>query len=336
LAGAAALGVFVFGACSQTRGGTPDLAVGEPLDAAMADDLWNPPDVASGDLASNDDAGTLSQTIYAHTNTTLFQLNSPTSAPVMVGVFDCIGGGVGMDTSMTDLAVDASQTLWGVSQHNVYKLAIQGGTVHCATTIPLPGGASTFYGLSFAPAGVLDATKEVLVAVDTSGALWSVDALGTLVQHGTLGTVPANDGHGHTYANAGTAWELSGDIAMFANNGSPVGYVTVRDCPSPPSPTGCNTVDTLVALDMTKIAQAGTQSVIASVRGQIVKAASCSDSATGYGSFYGIAASGGSVIGFSHAGSIVRISEVDGTGCLVLSTPADIWSGAGISTLAAP
>ncbi len=290
-------------------------------------------DATPGGDSANPDAPSASP-VYAHTNTTLFQVDPAVPTTTMVGAFDCIGG-VGQDAAMTDLAVDRTQTIWGISAHDVYQLSIQGSTVHCATTIALPGASPTFYGLSLAPVGTLDPTNEVLVAADTAGELWSVGAQGQLTQHGTLGVVPADDGHGHTYANAGQPWELAGDIVMLANSGSPVGYATVRDCPSPPSTLNCDAVDTLVALDMTKLAQAGTQSVVASVRGQIVKGAGCSDTAAGYGSLYGIAASGGSVIGFSHTGSIVRVSEADGTGC-VLATSTDVWSGAATSTLAAP
>ena len=321
---------LVLVACSSTSSPPADAAGydGPGSDLSGSD--------ASAQDASSSDAASHPYPIYASTNTTLFRLDSPASTPVMVGAFDCIGG-AGQDTSMTDLALDANQGLWGVSPHYVYGLVVSGATVHCATMVSLPTPGPVFYGLSLAPAGVLDPTKEVLVAADTSGALWSVDATGSIAQHGTLGIVPANDGHGHVYANAGKAWELSGDIVMLANGGSPVGYATVRDCPSPPSSAGCNPVDTLVALDLTQVALAGTQSVVASVRGQVVKAPACSDpSATGYGSFYGIAASGGSVIGFSHAGVVVQISEADGTGCVLSSTPGDLWGGAGVSTLAPP
>ena len=311
--------------------GEPD--TGRPGDSATPD--GSPAD-ASGDSSPVDasDAG-VSYSMYAHTGTTLFQVDTTTLSPTMIGTFDCIGG-MSQDTAMTDLAVDKSQTLWGISAHIVFQLAITGSTVHCAMTIALQG-TTTFYGLSLAPAGVLDPSNEVLVAADTAGELWAIDAQGKLTQHGTFGLVPANDGHGHTYANAGMPWELSGDIVFSANGGSPEGFATVRDCPSPPSVTGCDTTDTLVAIDMTKLAQAGTQSVVSTVRGQIVKSGTCSDtSSTGYGGLYGIAAWEGSVIGFSHTGSIVRVSETDGTGCLAVATASNAWAGAGISTLAPP
>ena len=92
------------------------------------------------------------------------------------------------------------------------------------------------------------ATAGCTVAGNNAGELWAIDSGGTLTQHGNFGTVPANDGHGHTYpaANKGQLWELSGDIVFLANGGSPVGFATVRDCPNPPSQTGCSTIDTLI------------------------------------------------------------------------------------------
>ena len=172
---------------------------------------------------------------------------------------------------------------------------------------------------------MLDPAAEVLVGADTLGDVWSIDSTtGILTQHGTFGLVPATDGHGHTYANAGKAWELSGDVAFLNNGDSPVGYATVRDCPNPPSTTGCSTTDTLIELDPAAMGAATTGSITLSVRGQVVKQASCADTAnTSYGRLFGLAVYETTVFGFSRAGGIVTISEVDGSGCLGLSTPAD-------------
>src|SRR5262249_3456783 len=144
--------------------------------------------------------------------------------------------------------------------------------------------------------------------------------------------VPANDGNGHTYPfkNQGKRWELSGDLVFLANGGSPVGFATVRDCPSPPSTSGCNSTDTLIEIDVSKLSAATSQSVTKAVRGQIVKKAGCADAgnANGYGSMYGIAAWSDKVYGFSHAGAIVEIDNSSGAACLVKDTPADQWAGA--------
>lgn len=277
--------------------------------------------------------------LYVHTNTTLFQ-GDPAVSPLslsLLGDFDCIGG-AGQSTSMTDVAVNADGELWAISTARIYRIDLSGGTVHCADTIPLnnPQGIN-FYGLTFAPKGVLDPDVEVLIGGNSGGELWSIDAGGNLALRGTFGIVPPDDGHGHAYANAGKTWELSGDIVFFANNGSPIGFATVRDCPNPPQTTGCNPVDTLIEIDVPKLATATTQSVTKSVRGQVLKAAGCTDASAGYGSVYGIAGYQGNVQGFSRQGGdgfAITISNVDGTACLDDTFPGLPWAGAGITTVA--
>lgn len=278
-------------------------------------------------------------TIYIHTNTTLFTADpsKPDLDIQQVGDIECIGG-AGEDTSLTDIAVSATGDLWGISKTNVYKLEIQGSTVKCTQTIPLQNpSAIRFYGLAFAPKGVLDPNKEVLVAGNTAGELWRVDEGGSLSMHGTLGVVPSTDGNGHSYPFAGQKWELSGDLVFSENNGSPAGFATVRDCPNPPSTQGCSDIDTLVELNVAKLATATTESVVKSLRGQIVKAAGCNDANVGYGAVFGITAWKDKVFGFSRSldnmGYAISIENDKGTAC-VIQTFAQPWSGAGITTIA--
>src|SRR5262245_58827128 len=155
--------------------------------------------------------------IYASTDTDLYTLDpkDPSLTLTAVGTFDCIDPVNGPHTAMVDIAVDKSDALFGVTGHAVVPLTIQGTTVHCGTEISLnsaqPGQTvPTFYALTFAPVGVLDATKEVLVGGNSAGELWSIDTgAATAKVIGNFGIVPADDGHGHAYANAGKAWELS-------------------------------------------------------------------------------------------------------------------------------
>ncbi len=277
--------------------------------------------------------------IYAHTDTTLFRLdpNSPSLGLTTIGDFDCIGSGSGQDSAMTDFAVNANLDLWGISGYDVHPLTIQGSTVHCEPQIALQNSDARFYGLTFAPSGVLDPSKEVLVAGNSGGELWAIDAQGGLTQHGTLGVVPANDGNGNTYdaANVGKAWELSGDILFLANNGSPVGFAMVRDCPTPPATTGCSYVNTLIELDVPKLGSATTGSVLKAIRGQIRQGPSCHDGmGTDYGNIYGIAAWNDKVYGFSRTGNLVEISIDDGTACLVKAYSTSLFAGAGVTTKA--
>lgn len=325
-------------ACSSTGGG-----VGAPSDASTGGTSSG----GTGGATSGGTGGTLlvdagdgsagKQLVYAHTDTMLFSFD-PAVTPLkltQLGNFDCIGGS-GQDVSMTDVAVDRDGNLFGISATKVQPLSVVGTVVECGAPIALSGAADPkFYALTFAPAGVLDPNLEVLVAGNTAGELWSISATGTLALLGTFGTVPANDGNGHTYPNSGTAWELSGDIVFLANDGNPLGYATVRDCPNPPSSSGCNGDDTLIEIDVPKLATAGGGSVTKSVRGLVVKRSGCTDSIVGsYDNMFGIAAWGDRVYGFSRAGYLVDIDIADGSACLVDEYPGAKFSGAGITTLA--
>ena len=276
--------------------------------------------------------------VYVHSNTTLHQFD-PAAMPYQlqpIGDFDCIGG-AGQDTSMTDFAVNAAGTLFGVSQTKAYVLEIQGSVVHCKSTINLPtklpsGKTTVFYALSIAPAGVVAATESV-IAGNTDGELWAIDDQGNATQHGNFGLVPAKDQNGYVFPNAGKPWELSGDIVFLENGGTPVGFATVRDCSSPPKSSPCNT-DTLIEIDVAAMKNAGNQSVLKSVRGKIQKAATCSDATTAYGNMYGIAAFNDQIFGFSNKGEFVTISNKDGSACLVQSFAMEKWAGAGVTTIA--
>ena len=276
---------------------------------------------------------------------------SSTLALTQIGTFDCIGtaGTPGQQsTAMTDLAVDRNQNLWGLSSYAVRALTVQGTTVHCGTEIEVhvPDPNSTdptfpyikFEALTFAPEGVISPGVETLVAGDTAGELWVIDTAASpvsITQHGAFGTVPADDGRGHAYTYPGGTWELSGDIVFLANNGSPVGFATVRDCPNPPDNMGCNETDTLIEIDMTALAQAGTQNVTKAIRGQVIESTSCGgNDKFGFGSLFGIASWNAQVYGFARSGDLVQISNVDGTACLVKDYPADLFSGAAVTTLA--
>lgn len=292
-----------------------------------------------GGFTGGSSGGEPAPKIYVHTNTTLYEADpsAPDLAVKEIGPVDCIGG-AGEDTSLTDLAVSATGDIWGISKSNVFRLEIDGTSVKCTQTIALNNPADIrFYGLTFAPKGVLDPSAEILIAGNTAGELWSVSAGGELVQRGTLGTVPLDDGNGHSYPYSGKKWELSGDLVFLENGGNPAGFATVRDCPNPPSSAGCHVVDTLIELDVPSLATAGTGSVLKSVRGQIVPAAECDDGSEGYGSVFGVTAYKDKVYGFARglniAGLALSMDNNKGTACIIKSFTQE-WSGAGITTTA--
>lgn len=285
-----------------------------------------------------------SNIIYASTDDTLYRLDpDAVNLPLVeIGKFDCIGSNAGQYKAMTDIAVDNKENLWGITGHVVMPLTIEaGGVIKCGAKTSLMSAQQgqslpTFYALTFAPIGVIDPNVEVLMAGDSAGQLWAIDAVGNTSQHGSFGLVPGNDGNGYSYdpANVGKVWELSGDLVFLANNGSPVGFATVRDCPNPPSTTGCSKTDTLLEIDMAKLGAVGSANVAKAVRGAIVRAAGCADPVASYGSMYGIAAWNDKVYGFSRTGLLVGIDTNKGGACIVQEYPTASFSGAGVTTLA--
>jgi hypothetical protein len=257
--------------------------------------------------------------LYAHTDNTLYTFDplDIAAAPTKLGTFDCVG--TGMVKSMTDFAVTKDGKMFGVSEGAAFPLTVKGGTVHCEATWSLP--ATKFYGLTVAPENTVAAT-ETLVGADGNGGLWLIDQnSGTPTQVGTLGTDPKTN----------TAWGLSGDIVFLANGGSPVGFATVRACPK----GNCSTTDTLIEVDVSAI-KPGTQSVMKSVRGQVVKGSWCTNTSSPntFGSMFGIAAFEDKVYGFSRKGDVVEIRNSDGSGCLVSSNSSTLFAGAGVTTTA--
>lgn len=315
-----ALLVWVASACGGgSKFGTD---AGNPNDAAAQGDApFSNDSGVNLDGSTQPDGSSGGKTLlYAHSNTTLYQLD-PTNltAPIqIIGDFDCIGGS-GNATSMTDIAVNKNGDLYAVSQIAAYPLVIQGSVVHCQATWTLPGN-SAFYGLTFAPENTV-AAAETLVAANSAGNVYSIDSQGQTTILGNFG----KDSNNQTY-------ELSGDIVFLANNGSPVGFATVRACPN----GNCATSDTLVEIDMTKLKPNNTTSIVKSVRGVLHQGTSCTNSQQppSYGKMYGIAAYEDQVYGFSHDTGIVAIDNNDASVCLI-SVPSNIsWSGAGVTTVA--
>lgn len=278
--------------------------------------------------------GTGKTVLYAHDNSALYSVDAadPKLAATMVGKFDCVGG-TGQPTSMTDIAVDRNGKLYGVATNTIFlDMTISGSVVKCtagARPIAQSGTKVKFYGMSFAPVGTLDPQNETLLVGNTDGELYKVDVTsGNITLINDFGTVPAGKG----FLYPGGLWEMSGDIVFLENNGSPIGFATVRDCQSPPSSSTCNPTDTLVQIDLAKFAQ-GTSGAGVTIRGAITKSSSCADTTPKYGSMFGIAAFQDKIIGFSHSGFTVSISNNDGTACLIAGSQPK-WDGAGVTTKA--
>ena len=223
---------------------------------------------------------------------------------------------------MTDIAVDKTGKVYGVSPAAAWPLVIKDGVVHCEAKWPLAYGTH-FNGLTFAPENTVD-VSEVLVGGNAAGELYRIDAgTGSATQIGTLGTDPVT----------GLPWTISGDMVFLANGGDPVGYATVRTCSNPP--TTCAQNDTLLEIDV-KALKPGTQSVAKAVRGVINKGTGCANAASpkGFGSVFGVVAFKDKVYGFSRRGDFIEIHNDTGSGCLEWSRSDLNFAGAGVTTIA--
>ncbi len=270
--------------------------------------------------------------VFANTDNTLWQMDPLTKAVTKVGPFKGLVAG----EDMTDIAVDATGKLYGVSvvpseQGHIFEIAVPaGGTGDVATTITrnLPSTVR-FYALAFAPKGVLGA-DEALVAGDSAGTIWLVPTGGTApTKIGDFGNVAAGDPGGGT---AGMAWQLSGDLAFFSNAGTPVGFATIRPCSGM---TCMSDNDVLVEIDLTELAK---KVPTARLLKRFVGAA------TGHGRLFGVGAWNEEIFAFQRSSAsgpaqLIAVSLVTGKGTVVKDFPEitaskDGWSGAGVTTSA--
>lgn len=302
-------------------GGTPPNVFG-PVDGGPAPGDFDPTDAALSESAAPSGSGPVF--FYANTDTTLYRLDPLNLSTPMarVGDFDCVPSQASV---MTDIAVDKSGRLYGVSPAAAWPLSIQGSVVHCDAKWPLPQDTH-FNGLTVAPENTV-AAEEVLVGGNATGQLFRIDqGSGATTQVGTLGVDPVT----------GRPWTISGDMVFFAgvgNGGEPLGFATVRTCTSP---TSCDLTDTLIEIDV-KAVHAGAQSVLRSIRGPVSKGSGgCTNpsSPTRFGSIFGVVALRDRVYGFSRKGDFLDVASADGAGCLVWNDSTAKFAGAGITTLA--
>ncbi len=266
---------------------------------------------------------------YVHTEATLYEIDPEDKSLALkkLGDVDCMKtSDPKADHSLTDLAVSRDNRIFAVSSNFAYSLELQSGIVHCAKTWPINKavGDSVFYGLTFAPIGTLSPTDEVLVAANNDGQMYTIDeSTGKTTQVGTFGVD----------SKTKLPWSLSGDIVFLENNGTPVGFATVRTCPS--GGGACSGTDTLIELDV-KAIKPGTASALKAVRGPLNKGSWCTSksSTTTFDKMFGIVAYQDRVYGFSDEGYIVEISNKDGSSCLITANVGMNFKGAGIATSA--
>jgi hypothetical protein len=287
-----------------------------------------------GTAAPPDGSVTVTTTIYANTDDSLYTLDPKTHAVTLVGKFT----GNGTD-NITDVAVNGNGDVFVNSTAAVYKAAIPstaGAGVALTKLAAIAGTGQKFFALAFAPAGVLG-PNEALVGGDGDGELWFIDSTnGAIKDLGGFGSDPRTD-----KAHKGHILALSGDIVFYNDAANkPTGVATIRSCTS--KGTGCDTTDDiLVGIDMAALTAAYTGAPAASLlSGFYGGAGSNPGNGIGFGSVYGLGLWGGDVYGFSRnqtgtPPALLAIDTSTGKGAAISGTSfafTNGWSGAGVTT----
>lgn len=143
---ATVIAIAAIAACSPQR---PDNAI----DASGTGGDGAP---SGGDGGGGSDGLT---SVYAHTGDQLYRVDPDTLAVTLVGAFAWPDGG---QDEMTDLAIDSTGLMVGVSMTNVYRV-----DPTTAATVRLNAIGDTFNGLSFVPASAVGgAGSDVLVGTE--------------------------------------------------------------------------------------------------------------------------------------------------------------------------
>lgn len=184
-----ALAVTLGAACSAepTAFAPPrDAAAGGVDGGADVPPVFNR-DVAPLDVVRSDaPPATDDVIVYAHTSSELFRINPRALTLRSVGRFEFASDG--QDHQMTDIAVNAAGEVWGITFDAIYR--IDAATARCTLVSPLQG---QYNGLTFVPAGVLNPSAEVLVAVEGAGTYYVVNTSDGRVQRlGMLGAYPSS------------------------------------------------------------------------------------------------------------------------------------------------
>lgn len=165
------------------------------------------PDAGPGDLPLPPNAA-----VYAHTAKTLFRVNYETLELTTVGNF---GGSFPAADQMTDLAMDSTGVMIGISFTQVYRID---PTSAAATLIGNATLQQAFNGLSFVPAELALGTKgpDVLVASRNSdGRIFQIDPItGAVSQLGDMGAA---------YKSSGDIVGVHGFGMMATVTGTPAG-----------------------------------------------------------------------------------------------------------------
>lgn len=151
----------------------------------------------TGDSGPGDNDG---QTfVYAHTSSTLYKVDPDTLAIMEIGPFDWPSG----SDQMTDLAIDKTGQLIGISFGSVYRV----DPSNAQATLLSSSLDGEFNGLSFVPAEMVGQTgDDVLIA--------------TRNDDGTVFRIDPNTGSATQVGNMGAQFASSGDLVAVAGFGT--------------------------------------------------------------------------------------------------------------------
>jgi hypothetical protein len=286
---------------------------------------------------AGDGSVTVTNTVYAHTDNTLYSMDPQTKQITMIGPF--VGtSDSSTDAAVTDLAVDSADEVYVNTESVVYKAALpSGGTGSVQLTkVATIQGTNRFYALAFAPKGSLDPNNEVLIGGDSTGSLWSINT--------STGVVTNLGNFGADKSISGNSFVLSGDVVFYTDaKGTPTGLATIRSCPPGGSGSKCKG-DYLAGVDMAALKTAYTSGTAAAslLAGIYGGSASGPGNGTGFGDVFGLGAWNSSVFGFTRhittpaaSPQLITIDTTTGVGTSIQSFnfPSNNgWSGAGVTT----
>lgn len=219
----------------------------------------------------------------------LYQLNSSTLATTEIGSITGLG-----NQSLTDLAVDKNDNMFGVTLDKLYSVDIQTGAATLVKQLDINGVTS----LSFVPEDIDDpSSADILVTVSSDGDVFKIDPItATTTKLGNYGVLP-----GGQVGSSGDLFAVRG-VGIFAT-------VDVGE-------DGETTNDFLAKIDPQ------------------TWAAMPIGTGTGFNKIFGVGFWGGVIYGFIDAGAGGKMIQIDintGVGTELNSSPIR-WFGAGVAT----
>ena len=188
-------------AADDAFGGTDS---GPASDSAIATDTGDAGDPGDGSVK-------FSGAVYAHSSTTLYRLDPTTYDVILIGDFQDASGAAVVD--MTDIALDKTGTMYGVTFNVLYKIDYKAAKPTCTQLATL---STSFNGLTVVPAGLIDPTSEVLVGSANDGGWWRIDVVG-----GASAKLTQLGSYGSGLASSGDAVGIIGDAVFASVTGLP-------------------------------------------------------------------------------------------------------------------